>query len=115
MSFWQRYKPFILNLAATLALAGLGVLLSGDYSSLYTRLDKPPLAPPGWLFPVAWSILYILMGIAAGLVSLLIYGYYYVMSKKRFGGITGDLAGYFLCLCELGILLTTVLMGRMGA
>ena len=69
MSFWQRYKPFILNLAAPLALAGLGVLLSGDYSSLYTRLDKPPLAPPGWLFPVAWSILYILMGIAAGLVS----------------------------------------------
>lgn len=68
MTFWQKYKSILLNLAATLALAGLGVLLSGDYSSLYTRLDKPPLAPPGWLFPVAWSILYILMGVAAGLV-----------------------------------------------
>jgi adenosylcobinamide-GDP ribazoletransferase len=27
--------------------------------------------------------------------------YYYFMSRKQFGGITGDLAGYFLCLCEL--------------
>jgi adenosylcobinamide-GDP ribazoletransferase len=27
--------------------------------------------------------------------------YYYFMSIKQFGGITGDLAGYFLCLCEL--------------
>ncbi|MBQ8683946.1 MAG: tryptophan-rich sensory protein [Clostridia bacterium] len=69
MSFWKKYKPIIIQLALTLALAGLGVLLSGDYSTLYTRLEKPPLAPPGWLFPVAWSILYVLMGVAAGLVA----------------------------------------------
>ena len=30
---------------------------------------QPPLAPPGWLFPVVWTILYALMGIGAGLVS----------------------------------------------
>ena len=68
MSFWQKYRCIILNLLATLALAGLGVLLSGNYGDLYTRLEKPPLAPPSWLFPVAWSILYVLMGVAAGLV-----------------------------------------------
>ena len=29
------------------------------------------------------------------------YLYYYRMSLKKFGGITGDLAGYFLQMCEL--------------
>ena len=32
------------------------------------------------------------------------YGYYYHMSKKEFGGITGDLAGWYLQTCELCIL-----------
>lgn len=31
----------------------------------------------------------------------LTYGYYYRMAKREFGGITGDLAGYFLQVCEL--------------
>ena len=31
----------------------------------YQRIYKPPLAPPGWLFPIVWTILYILMGIAS--------------------------------------------------
>ena len=33
------------------------------------------------------------------------YGYYYRMAKKEFGGITGDLAGYYVCLAELTSLL----------
>lgn len=31
-------------------------------------MNQPPLSPPAWLFPVAWTILYILMGIACFLV-----------------------------------------------
>ena len=30
--------------------------------------QQPPLAPPAWLFPVAWTILYILMGVASYLI-----------------------------------------------
>lgn len=30
----------------------------------FAEMNKPPLAPPGWLFPIAWTILYLLMGIA---------------------------------------------------
>lgn len=41
----------------------------------------------------------------AGLVCLLsaggVFGYYYRMSRTKFGGVTGDLAGYFLQVCEL--------------
>ncbi len=38
------------------------------------------------------------------------YTYYYRLSEKEFGGITGDLAGWFLQMCELMCLLTVVLM-----
>ncbi len=37
------------------------------------------------------------------IVSLLIYWYYFTMAKREFGGITGDLAGYFLQICELAL------------
>lgn len=36
--------------------------------SLYGGLQKPPLAPPSWVFPAAWTVLYVLMGLAAYLV-----------------------------------------------
>lgn len=40
--------------------AVIGVITSGSYEGI----TKPPLSPPGWLFPVVWTILYILMGLA---------------------------------------------------
>lgn len=52
------------------------------------------------------------LGITAVVVGLLVFAYYYRMSVRRFGGINGDLAGYFLCLCELMILLTEAVLGR---
>ena len=65
-------KPNIKLLIKSIALP----LLVGLISGLLTRnamqdfqtLVKPPLAPPGWLFPVVWTILYILMGISAYLI-----------------------------------------------
>ena len=33
-------------------------------------VNQPPLSPPAWLFPVVWSILYVLMGISATRISL---------------------------------------------
>ena len=66
-SFWAKNKPIILQVALALAAGALGALLSGG-QELYKDLVKPPLSPPAWLFPVAWSILYVLMGVAAGLV-----------------------------------------------
>lgn len=53
-----------------------------------------------------------LFGGIAVLISGLIFLYYRLMSERSFGGITGDLAGYFLELCELGILMGVVIGGR---
>lgn len=35
-----------------------------NINTVYANLNKPPLSPPGFIFPIAWSILYILMGIS---------------------------------------------------
>ena len=43
-------------------------------------------------------------GIVSAGVGLVVFFYYYRFSQKQFGGITGDLAGYFLQLCELFML-----------
>ena len=63
--FINKYKYQVVWSVLTLALGGLGALISGNYD-VYEEVAKPPLAPPNWLFPIAWTILYILMGISAG-------------------------------------------------
>lgn len=65
---WTKYKPIVLQVAVALLAGGLASLLGGDTAPLYERLVAPPLAPPGWVFPVVWTVLYVLMGVAAGLV-----------------------------------------------
>ena len=46
----------------------VSALLSGGFSSLYAEIQNPPLSPPGWVFPVVWTVLYALMGTGAYLV-----------------------------------------------
>ena len=67
MTVLRKYKPYVLQVMLALAVGGVSALISGGMDD-YATLTKPPLSPPGWLFPVAWSILYVLMGIAAGLI-----------------------------------------------
>lgn len=57
-------KKLIICLAIPLAVGGLAALLSGGMRTYHT-LNQPPLSPPGWVFPVVWSILYLLMGYAS--------------------------------------------------
>lgn len=52
-----------------------------------------------------------ILGCAAILAALLVFWYYHHVAMKEFGGMTGDLAGYFLELCELMIVVAVVLAG----
>lgn len=52
-------------------------------------------------------------GISCGLAAGLVYGYYYWMAKKEFGGITGDVAGYFLQICEIVLLAVLVVVSKL--
>lgn len=57
-------KKLVICLGIPLAVGGLSALLSGGMSD-YAGLSKPPLSPPGWVFPVVWTVLYLLMGYAS--------------------------------------------------
>lgn len=60
-----KWGKLIGSIALALAAGGLGALLGGDFGSSYGQMYKPLLSPPGWVFPVVWTILYVLMGVAA--------------------------------------------------
>ena len=61
-------KTYIISIAIALAVGGLSALLTMGNMDLYSEITKPALAPPSFLFPVVWTILYILMGISSYLV-----------------------------------------------
>ena len=48
-----------------------------------------------WIQPI-W-------GIAAIVEALVVFGYYHHIAMKYFGGTTGDISGFFLCICEAGM------------
>ena len=63
------WKPLLIAIGIPLVLIGGGsALATMNAMEQYGTIQKPPLSPPGWLFPVVWSILFILMGIASYLV-----------------------------------------------
>ncbi|MBR3762722.1 MAG: tryptophan-rich sensory protein [Lachnospiraceae bacterium] len=61
-------KPLFISLLISLGTGAISALLTPNVSEQYQTLYQPPLAPPGWLFPIVWTILFILMGVAAYLV-----------------------------------------------
>lgn len=53
------------------AVGGLSGWLIRDSTALYNQtIIQPPFSPPGWVFPVVWTILFALMGIGAARVYL---------------------------------------------
>ena len=75
MDFFKKLKE---NIDLKLIIKNLAIpLLVGIFSSFATRSAneeftatavQPAFTPPPWIFPVAWTILYILMGISAYLI-----------------------------------------------
>lgn len=108
-------------------------LLVGAGSALLTRsgmesfdsVIKPPLSPPAWLFPVVWTILYVLMGVASYLVltsgklranALYAYGIQLILNffwSILFFNVENYLLAFvWLILLWIAVLVTTVLFFR---
>lgn len=77
-------------IAVSLAAGAVGGVASMNAGAFYGQLDRPPWAPPGWLFGPVWTALYVLMGIAAWLV-------------WREAGWTGARAAFVLFFVQLAL------------
>lgn len=63
----SKFKNYALSIIIPLALGGIvGFLISGSMD--YDMLNQPPLSPPSILFPIVWTILYVLMGVSFGIL-----------------------------------------------
>ena len=62
------WKLLIICVAVPLAVGAVSSLITGGGMENFGSISKPALSPPGWLFPVVWTILYTLMGISSYLV-----------------------------------------------
>lgn len=63
----NKLKIYLPSVLIPLLSGGIvGILISGSMD--YDKLNQPALAPPSILFPIVWTILYILMGISYGIL-----------------------------------------------
>jgi len=62
------FKKLVINILIPLVIGGIVGLIIMPFMD-YESLNKPPLSPTSIVFPIVWTILYILMGISAYLVS----------------------------------------------
>ena len=65
---WKKIKPYVISIILALAVGGLSALLTMGNMDIYNEVKTPPLSPPSILFPIVWTILYVLMGISAAIV-----------------------------------------------
>lgn len=65
----SKLKIFAISILIPLILGGIvGLIIS--HSMDYNSLNKPFLSPPSILFPIVWTILYILMGVSYGILQV---------------------------------------------
>lgn len=66
----KKLKTYITFILIPLAVGGLSAFLTRGNMDVFDTVTKPPLTPPAIVFPIVWSILYVLMGIGAARVYL---------------------------------------------
>lgn len=64
----MKLKKLLICIAIPLIIGGIAALITSNSMNLYGELIKPSINPPGYIFPIVWTILYVLMGIASYLV-----------------------------------------------
>ena len=61
---------YAVGIAVPLLVGGLSAALTMSATETFSLLNRPPFSPPAGLFPLVWTVLYILMGIAAARIYL---------------------------------------------
>lgn len=94
------------------SFSGLGVVMlpkakeTGTVAEFSRKAENRPVRNTLIVYLVLLALLMLfiqpVLGSAAFLSALLIFLYYRHMAMKYFGGTTGDLSGFFLCVCEAG-------------
>ncbi len=64
----SQFRDLLPFLLFPLTVGAVSALLTAGSMEAFADLCLPPLSPPGWVFPVVWTFLYLLMGFAAFLV-----------------------------------------------
>ena len=65
---WKKVKPYIISILIALGIGGLSAFLTRNSMEVYKNINQPPLTPPMILFPIVWSVLFILMGISSAII-----------------------------------------------
>lgn len=61
----SKIKTYVISLAVSLGVGGLSAALTYGAMEDYERVIKPVLTPPGVVFPIVWSVLFVLMAVSA--------------------------------------------------
>ena len=61
-------KVYIFFIAIALGVGALAAFLTLGSMDIYGEIKAPLLSPPGFLFPVVWTVLYTLMGISTAMI-----------------------------------------------
>ena len=65
----NRYVKIAICVVSCLAIGYLsGIATQSSVNTWFPLLKKPSFNPPAWVFAPVWSLLYVLMGVAAGLI-----------------------------------------------
>lgn len=64
----EKIKSYVVSIVIALAVGALSAFFTRNNMAIYSEIITPPLAPPAILFPIVWTILYILMGISAAMI-----------------------------------------------
>ena len=68
MEFFKDKWVWIKSIFIPVILGGIvALLISGSMD--YNDLNRPPLSPPGFIFGIVWTVLYILMGVSYGILA----------------------------------------------
>ena len=125
----NNYLKFILAMVFCLGAGFLGsfATVTGP-GSWYEAINKPPITPPGLVFPIAWTILYILMGISLFMVwsqpqkyrkdpekkkiALALFGlqlFFNILWSYLFFGLQSPIAGLFGIFVLVGLVAITII------